>query len=351
MATTLHGEPLADYTSFGVGGSAETVYFCETSNDFKETLQKASNPWILGYGSNVVISDLGLPGETIIFNGGSISRDDSIIIVDAGVWWDDLVNFAIESELWGFECMSGIPGSVGAAVVGNIAAYGQAVADTLEWVEVYDKSTGVVTKKQAATLSLSYRSSNVKPSEVILRAAFKLSTRQTKQLVYASALSIAEKYGYDTTTLEGVRSTILKARQEAHSLYDPAMGIFNKTAGSFFKNPIVDKNTATELARYDESGKTIEQILQQNQVHTGDSYRASAAHILLACGFRRGQRWGDVGLNKQHILKIENLGQAKAQDIFEVVKVIQDGVKEKLEITLETEVRFMGEFQGKMYGQ
>jgi len=343
--------PLAAYTSLAVGGPAEQLYVATTADELHTLLAGLGDRqvWVLGYGANALISDTGLPGAVIVTHGSVTVREGNLLVADAGVWWDDLVQRALTEELWGLEMMSAIPGSVGAAVVGNIAAYGQAVADTLAWVEVFDRSVQEIRRLMAPELGLSYRFSDFQTDKlhslVILRAAFQLSPEPAQDVVYQSALDIAAELHHDLHTLDGCRQTVLETRARAGSLWDwqhPDTG--GHTAGSFFRNPVVDAAAAERLMAFDETGKTTEIIRKMNQAHSGDAQRVSAAHVLLAAGFQRGQTWGPVRLHPDHILKIENTGGATAQQIYDVAQEIIRTVHEKLGITLTPEVRFLGEF-------
>lgn len=348
---TIPNAPLARYTSLGVGGPAERLYVCTSSDELQAALSATANLWVLGYGANVLIADSGLPGDTVLVRTQTMERqpESNTLLVDAGVWWDDLVQFAISENLWGLELTSGIPGSVGAAVVGNIAAYGQAVSDTLIYIEAYNIATQQTEKLPAADLGLGYRFSAfqteaLKPY-IILRAAFSLSDEPRADLQYQSAIDIAEELHFDTQTLAGRRDTILETRKRAGSLWDyRTPDAHMHTAGSFFRNPTVSAELAGQLMAYDETGKTAEMIKKMNQVHGGDSLRVSAAHVLLAAGFSRGQTWGPVRLHPDHILKIENTGGATAQQIYDVAQEIITTVKTKLDIDLVPEVRFLGTF-------
>lgn len=344
---------LAGYTSLGAGGPAERLLTCGSSVELQQALESISESpsWVLGYGANVLIADGGLPGTTIFTRSSTVAMDeDNLLVADAGVWWDDVVQYALHENLWGLELMSAIPGGVGAAVVGNIAAYGQAVADTLQWVEVFDKASRQVRRLTANELGLDYRYSDFQAERlaglVILRAAFLLSTEPTQELVYQSALDTAEELNHDVHTLDGRRQTIIETRRRAGSLWDwRTPEAFLHTAGSFFRNPMVDSETANHVMAYDETGKSAELLQKMNQLHGGDAKRVSAAHVLLAAGFRRGQTWGPVRLHPSHILKIENTGGATARQIYDVALEITTTVHEKLGITLTPEVRFLGEFK------
>lgn len=340
--------PLKTYSSFHCGGNAESLVKCTTYNELKTIVAQAdiSPVTVLGFGTNVLISDHGLPGLTIISRGGTADIDDSIVIADAGMWWDDLVQRTITENLWGLELMSGIPSSVGGAVVGNIAAYGQQISDTLAWVEILDSKTKQIQRVNAKDYSYSYRYNSLADRKdiVVLRAAFRLRTKPVTRLEYGSAIRVAEELGLDTEELSDRREIIMEARKRAGSLYDPNRARNTYTAGSFFKNPVVPANIAKEVIKFDETGKTPEQLLKMNQVHGGSNYRVSAAHVLLAAGFERGQTWGNVRLHPDHILKVENTGKASAQEIYNVGQLLIQTVQNKLDVTLEPEVKFLGDF-------
>ncbi|HIA92045.1 TPA: UDP-N-acetylmuramate dehydrogenase [Candidatus Saccharibacteria bacterium] len=339
---------LAPYTSFDVGGPAEQLIELSSSDQIKN-LDSGSIATVLGFGANVLISDNGLLGLTVILKNAQCKptvKNQTILTVDAACNWDSFVTYAIENGLWGVELMSGIPGGVGAAVAGNIAAYGQAVADCLVSVTVYDYATNKTKTLHTADLGLSYRHSNFHTQDfstlIILDATFKLSHEKTTDLNYAGALAVATESGQDTNSLLARRHIIMETRRRAGSLLEPN-GL--KTAGSFFKNPVVSVDQADTLISFDETGRTKDQINKMNQQHGGSALRVSAAHVLLAAGFKRGQTWGSVRLHPSHVLKIENTGQATAQDIKNVADEIINTVKTKLDITIEPEVRFLGDFK------
>lgn len=344
----LTNASLKNYTSFHSGGTAEVLYICESSNEIKKVIEESphTNLTILGYGTNVLISDHGLKGVTILTRGGKLECIGDELISDAGVWWDDLVALAEENQLWGVELMNSIPSSIGGAVMGNIAAYGQQISDTLLWVEVMNYETHEITQIAASSLIYGYRYCSVSEMDrvVILRAAFRLNTQATKKLEYGSALRVAEEFGYDPEAIKDRRKIIIEARRRAGSLYDPAANKNSYTAGSFFKNPVVSLETAKKVITFDETGKSPEVLLKQNQIHGGSDHRVSAAHVLLAAGFTRGQTWGNVRLHPEHILKIENTGHATSQEIYEVAHNIMETVNSSLGIELEPEVRFLGIF-------
>lgn len=347
----LENVVLANYTFFGSGGPADKLIVIEKTDELEAALAQAKPPlWFLGSGANVLIADQGLPGTTIHLQTSEISfsqeNDSLIVIADAGVDWDTLVQATIAKDKWGLERTSGIPGSVGAAVVGNIAAYGQAVADTLQWVETIDVTKPFeLVRLLASELGLGYRFSDFQTdrlkNHLVVRAAFRLEDTP-RALEYASATKIADELGLDADNLSQRRKIIMEARKRIGSLVEP--GTKPGTAGSFFRNPLVDEVQAQQLMSYEERGINYEAIKKQNLAHSGSATRVSAAHVLLAAGFKRGQAWGPVRLHPDHVLKLENTGGATSQDIYNVAQEIIQTVQAKLDITLEPEVRFLGEF-------
>jgi len=181
-------------------------------------------------------------------------------------------------------------------------------------------------------------------SKVILDATFELSPQSNSQLEYESALKVAAELNIKPDSMADRRKIIIETRRRADALYDENHQS-TWTAGSFFRNPLVSPDQVEAIIAHEEvPGKTKEQILRQNQIHGQDSARVSAAHVLLAAGFTRGQSWGKVRLDPEHILKVENMHGASAQEIYDVVQEIVSTVKQKLGINLEPEVRFLGEF-------
>ena len=346
---TYENFTLATVTALRVGGKAEELYEPANSDEIMEATTNVSPLWVLGYGTNSLISEKGLPGRTVRITQGSITHKDTLLIADAGAWWDDVVIYAIKNNLWGIELMSAIPGGVGGAVVGNIAAYGQAISDTLEWIDVYDTKYRHTVRMKPEELELSYRYSNLQQDDrrhyVILHAAFNLSHSPTKDLTYQRALDIAEEMKADLAKIEDRRKVIIEARRQAGSLWDYRdENHESNNAGSFFRNPLVSPDQVDAIIAHDETGTTAEQIKKMNQIHGGNAMRVSAAHVMLAAGYNRGQSWGSVRLHPSHVLKLETLPGANAKDVYDVVQEIQATVHSKLKIDLVPEPRFYGEF-------
>lgn len=343
---------LSQYTAYETGGAAELFVEIDNTNDL-DRLGELSKPlWFIGSGTNVLISDEGLPGTVIKISSSNIefSNEEDVVIADSGVWWDDLVKTAVDNSYWGLELMSEIPGTVGAAVVGNIAAYGQAVKDTLTWVEVIDTNDleAKVQRINAKDLGLAYRISDFQKEKlsgfVITRAAFKLHKSKTQDLEYAVAVKIAKENNLDTSNLKQRRSAIIKAREFQGSIKRRGDKTAIKTTGSFFRNPTVSEAQVDELVRHDDWGMTKDQILQQNKIHGGSTLKISAALVMLAAGYKAGQEFGNVRLHPSHVLKVENFNNATSQEIYNVTQTIIKTCEEKVGVSIEPEVRFLGKF-------
>ncbi len=346
-----HNVPLAPYTSLHAGGVAQTLVTLESGDHLQEVitgLPKDEPIWVLGFGTNVLISDKGLPGTVVLNQGGEVTDLGlGSIRVDSGVQWDTFIQQIISKGLWGLEFTSGIPGGVGAAIVGNIAAYGHKVADCFKEATILDTSDRSVKIWDTKVLQFDYRTSILQSKEqshqVVLNATFVFNAEATSELAYESALKVARELNLQADSLEHRRQIIMETRKRAGSLFlNTAAGPW--TAGSFFKNPVVGEEQLQELISHEEKGITREQLLRQNVLHGQNQSRVSAAHVLLSAGFHRGQTWGEVRLHPDHILKIENVGKASSQEMYNVVQHILETVKSRLGIELEPEVRFLGEF-------
>ena len=349
MSQILQNIDLAPLTAFGVGGQAENYLAIKSYDDFLSWLKQIdfSKPYhILGSATNSLISDQGLDGTVIHFIDGQIQFKNNQLIADSGVNWDYLVEQAIKHNLWGIELMSGIPGTVGGAVAININAYGQALSDTLSWVEVYNPQNQQLEKIPFKKADWDYKKSPFSNSDlIILRAALNLKPTSATKLNYPSALLYAQKHNLNPNNLKTRRQIILSVRAKAGSLLNQEDKSLAKTCGSFFRNPVVDQTQLNQLLSFDETKINIDQLKTMNQIHGGQTNRISAAHVLLAAGFKRGQTFKRVRLHPDHVLKIENYDNATALEIYQLAKHIAKTVKIKLNINLEFEVNTLGRFE------
>ena len=336
--------PLAELTAFGVGGRVACFGRSRGSDQLVDYLHDGPPRPIrlLGQGTNLLIADGPLPGTVISVVSDRWSMIGPVAWVDAGFNWDRLVAQTVTRGWWGLELLSGIPGTVGAAAAININAYGQSLFDCLIGVEVYDPAGGRVRLWPLRPADWGYKQSPL-VGQFITRVGFRLSRQPTTKLVYPSALAYAKERGLKPASLGHRRRIILGVRGQAGALLN-SNGHGAKTCGSYFKNPVVGRRQLKQLLAADESGQSARALRRMNRVHGGRTTRVSAALVLLAAGFRRGQSFGRVRLHPDHVLKLENQQQASAGEIYQVGDWITRTVRQKLDIALEPEVVFWGQF-------
>ena len=174
--------PLKQFNTFKVGGNAD--YFCKVSsiNELKQAVdfgrQNSLPVFVLGGGSNILISDSGFNGLVIKIEIKGVIFDDEKIIAGAGENWDEVVRLSVENKLYGIENLSFIPGTVGGAISGNIGAYGMEIKDKIEWVEVYDMKKDKIFTLSKEECKFNYRDSIFKKNNfIIIKVCTKLSKK------------------------------------------------------------------------------------------------------------------------------------------------------------------------------
>ena len=320
--------PLAPLTTFRLGGAARYFVRVKNIDELREAFEisKSRNLEILllGGGSNLLIDDAGFGGLVIKIEITGVEQDGARLIAGAGESWDALVKRAVEENLWGLENLSGIPGTVGAAPVQNIGAYGAELKDTLEWLEALDTTNGEVSRFINNECGFGYRTSLFKKNpgrHVILRAAFNLKkdgkpNDSYKDLVDISRLNLGE-----------IRAKVLAIR--AQKFPDLAQ---EGTAGSFFLNPVVTPQVAAALAqRYPD--------LPQFEVEGG--IKLSLAWLLDIALNLKGASIGGARLFERQPLVIAASPEARAGDVYALAQKIKKEVREKLGIEIEEEVRIL----------
>jgi UDP-N-acetylmuramate dehydrogenase len=345
---------LAALTTIGIGGLAAQFARCESVASLRQLLGTAASEsrsiFILGGGSNVLVSDAGFDGLVIRMEIPGIEIDDAepenpLVIAGAGIGWDSLVSFCVSKGLQGIECLSGIPGSVGASPIQNIGAYGQEASETIEWVEVMDRHSFAVFTLPGSQCGFAYRQSRFKGSDkdrfVVVRVAFRLRRNDRGAVRYADLVRYFDEAGINEPTLLQTRNAVIEIRRRKAMVIDPTEPD-SRSCGSFFMNPIVDTNTyngIVELAR--------REILQAGEkmpaYSAGEGHvKLSAAWLMEKSGLRKGTRRGDAALSSKHILAITNQGSATSAEVLALVKVVQESVQSRFGITLEPEPVFVG---------
>jgi len=279
--------PLAKYTSFKIGGPAKYFFIAKTKEDLITALKVAKENklkvFILGGGSNVLVSENGFDGLVVKIEISDIKFAGDKVLVGAGINSSVLAHNVAEKGLSGLEWMAGLPGTIGGAIYGNAYAFGSGTENSVESVEVLDINTHEVKNFSKEDCLFGVKNSIFKKSKqfVILSSVLKLNKGNTED--------IRKK-----------NNEYLKYRQDKHPMNFPS-------AGSVFVNP--DGHNSWQL------------------IHD--------------CGLT-GKIIGQAQISEKHSNFIVNLGGAKADDVLELIKLVQKEVKEKFNIKLETEIQIIG---------
>ncbi len=339
---------LAPLTTLKVGGPARYFMEPKSAAEVAEAVNFAHARnlplFVLGGGSNVVISDAGWPG--LILKPAISGIDErtengkAIFEVGAGEEWDRFVARAVAKNCAGVECLSGIPGSVGGTPVQNVGAYGQEVSETIESVLVFDLKDGQVRELCAEACGFQYRTSIFNTSErgrfIILRVTYCLTPGGKPRIEYADLKKHFAGF-QNVPSLASTREAVRRIRATKAMLITPGDEDC-LSAGSFFKNPILTAEQYAELTRR-AGGKG----LQVPSYPALDAQRkVSAAWLVEHSGFSKGYRSGRAGISRKHALAIVNRGEATAADIVDLKDHIQQRVEELWNINLEAEPVFVG---------
>ena len=339
--------PLASLTTLEIGGPVRYLARCRAGAELGELLDWVRKGrlevFILGGGSNVLVADAGFNGLAIQLEDDSIELEargeHALVRAGAGGGWDALVERAVAEGLGGLECLSGIPGRVGAAPMQNVGAYGQEVAETICEVEAVDRETGEAHRFAGGRCGFGYRTSHFKEAwrdrYVITEVAFLLPRRDTGTVRHPDLkrlLGVVE--GGPEPRLAEVREAVLEVRRDKSMVLDP--GDENRrSAGSFFTNPVVGPETASRIRR-----RASRQMPAYPAV--GGRFKLSAAWLIEEAGFERGYAQGRVAISSRHALALVNSGGATAAEMVALASKIRRGVRDAFGVTLEPEPVFLG---------
>lgn len=352
---------LAEHTTLGVGGNAQ--YFAEiaTEEELMNAIEWANAErlkiMVLGGGSNVLIADDGVGGLVVQMGiQGIISEArggvGEYVHVCAGELWDDVVVTATEERgLWGIENLSGIPGCVGAAPVQNINAYGASVSDVIVSVDAYHSITGEKRTFETGECNFGYRDSFFKTDEgskyIIVRVTLKLTKEQQANTVYRSTSQSIQRFieseGITAPTPSDVRRAVLSARKNIGML--PGM---LKSAGSFFKNVILEKEEFAQLTKIIEGSyaEKAERLAPWHWPLPNEQEKVSTAFLMECTQYNKSDFNGKtfnntVGISPLHTLSLINCGNACARDISAFASEIIAEVKNKFGVIIEPEVCYL----------
>ena len=334
---------LAEYTTLKIGGEARFFLSATSENDVVEAVRFADEKklklFILGGGSNVLIADEGFDGLVlrVALKGVSTKPKKNRIVevrANAGEDWDQFVAFCVFENLQGVECLSGIPGFVGGTPVQNVGAYGQEVSETIATVRCLDRQTGKTVELSSVECRFAYRTSIFNTTEknryIVLAVTYNLKFNGEPRIVYRD---LRDYFGDAKPNLEETRRVVLKIRAEKSMVIDAA-DPNSRSAGSFFKNPIVTK---AKFAEIEKRAKILELRSVPFFEFDENNVKVPAAWLIENSGFYKGFERGRVGLSTKHALAIVNRGGAAAADVLALKNSIQTRVKEKFDVELNPE--------------
>jgi UDP-N-acetylmuramate dehydrogenase len=350
--TIQENVPLAPLTTLQVGGAARYFAELKREDEVREAVQFAKTRdlplFVLGGGSNLVVADSGWPGLVLRIAIGGITSPNTndatgnavLFSVGAGVNWDDFVAQAVVQNCAGVECLSGIPGSVGGTPVQNVGAYGQEIADTIESVRALDLKEDRIVVLPKPACGFRYRASVFNTTErgryIILRVNYRLKRGGAPSLKYADLKRHFEERKTPPSLAE-TREAVREIRRSKGMLIVSGDDDC-RSAGSFFKNPVLSEAQFQELAaRAASKGLEIPSYPALDAQH-----KVSAAWLVEHSGFSKGYAVGAAGISHKHALALINRGDAKASDIVGLKDEIQHGVQEAWGIPLEPELVFLG---------
>lgn len=339
---------LAPFTTLKVGGKARFFVSARTEKEVLDAVRFAEindlKMFVLGGGSNVLISDEGFNGLVLQVNLKGIEKSAApdgkvLVTAQAGEDWDDFVAHCVNEDLQGIECLSGIPGFVGGTPVQNVGAYGQEVSETIERVRVFDRRSGEFLELTNADCGFSYRTSIFnsvyRDRFIVLAVTYALEKNGSPKIVYKDLQNF---FGDRTPTLRETRDAVRRIRAEKAMLVRQG-GLDAQSVGSFFKNPIVSKDVLRRI----EKNLADEGVNDVPHFPVADnSIKIPAAWLIENAGFRKGFTKRRAGLSTRHTLALTNRGGASAREIVELKNEIQARVKEKFGIELVVEPVFVG---------
>jgi UDP-N-acetylmuramate dehydrogenase len=336
-------EALSNFTTLKVGGPAQKIVHAHTEDELVEFVKAADKAGeqvlILGGGSNLLISDAGFAGTVIRVEskGNALDYDacsGGMIEVSAGEDWDKFVALTIEKGFADLESLSGIPGTIGGAPIQNIGAYGHEVSETIARVKAYDRTKGEITTFTNEQCQFSYRNSVFKAEAgryVILNVTFQLRKgEQSLPITYAELAKFLSINIGDRAPVVEVRKAVLQLRGRKGMLID-AGDVNSNSAGSFFVNPILNKEIADKLPAD-----------APRWPQTDGRVKTSAAWLMEHAGVSKGEKLAGAQISIKHVLALTNSGDATAGDIVELAKMARAKVFEKFGVKLEAEVQLVG---------
>jgi UDP-N-acetylmuramate dehydrogenase len=347
-----HEVSLAPLTTLELGGTASSFATIDSVSMAKEAIRWAgrhSQPVaILGGGSNVVVSDDGFGGIAIRAALRGIEIEDVAgrvrVTAAAGEPWDELVEMTVGEDLAGLECLSGIPGWVGATPIQNVGAYGQEVATVIESVRVLDLTSIEERTLSPEVCGFGYRTSSFRefPGRfLVLSVTYALERGGPPKVEYRE-LRRALDIRRPAPSLAEVRRVVHELRRSKSMVIDDD-DPNRRSAGSFFVNPVVD---GVALAALDEQARAMGALDPTESIPSfpadGRGFKVPAAWLIEKAGFTKGLRRGAFGISSAHALAIVHHGGGTTRELITLARDIREGVRRRFDIELQPEPVFLG---------
>lgn len=330
---------LRNFSTFQTGGPARYFARVQTGEDLDEAIKFARDSRagfvVLGGGSNILARDEGFPGLVIKMEIGGVEFYEQgakvLAVAGAGENWDDFVGATVARNLSGLENLSLIPGTVGAAPIQNIGAYGREVSETIEWVETFNSETLRKETLYKRECEFSYRDSVFNRSDgkkyIVTRVAFALAKNGIPSIEYKDVKEELAARSARVPTIQDVRDAVVTVRTA--KLPDvKEVG----TAGSFFKNPVVSEKILNEVR---------EKFPDVLAFPFDGRFKIRAGWLLDHAIGAKGERKGNVGAWHNQALVVVNYGNATTKEILHYAEDLRARVKEKTGLELEYEVQII----------
>jgi UDP-N-acetylmuramate dehydrogenase len=337
---------LAPYTTLRIGGAAR--FFCEVASEAEllEAIafarERTLPVFVLGGGSNLLIGDSGFDGLVIhiaIRTPSRIVSDGSTIkyTVAAGIDWNSFVLDVCEQGISGVESLAGIPGSVGGTPVQNVGAYGQEVADTIASVRVLDLTSNIFVALTHEQCGFAYRRSIFNTTHrnryIVTAVTFRFNRTALPKLTYADLERYFSSRGHTAAPAPIEIYHAVREIRHGKGMLVVEGESDSRSAGSFFKNPIVPVSVLDRIA----STLNIPAEKIPHWPADGGNIKLPAAWLLERVGFAKGFTLGEAGISSRHTLALINRGGATAADIATLRDLIQREVFRRFDIQLEQE--------------
>lgn len=338
---------LAAYTTLRLGGPAGRFVEATTDDELIEAVRRSDRAreplLVLGGGSNLVVADEGFPGTVVHVATRGVTVDGALVRARAGEEWEPFVARCVDEGLSGVECLSGIPGLLGATPIQNVGAYGQDVGETIVSVRAYDRRRDEVVSLAPGACGFGYRTSAFKGSDryVVMEVTFALERGALSAPIrYAELARTLGVRAGARVPLADAREAVLELRRGKGMVLDPA-DPDTRSAGSFFTNPMLDAGQLADLE------KRVADRLGPGAAFprypaTDGHVKTSAAWLIEAAGFTKGYARGPVRISGKHTLALTNPGGARTEDLIALAREVRSGVHRAFGVTLVNEPVLVG---------